>query len=129
MASVFKIVTVPSLIADAAKIESVVAQIVAEVKKISHLASPDSLPLIEYIMNLLHNLVPKNIGADLNKLLGQIIVTLYPQATAEQIASLDETVAYLFKAGKIKKIPVLRYAVHLSNEFLGACASAFFFAK
>jgi len=100
--------------------DQILQQIVAEVKKISHLTFPTSIELIEYICNLIENLVAKKDSINKETLMIDILKSVFPSITDEEIASAKLLVQYLLNSGAIKKIPVLKYAIHLSKQLLGS---------
>jgi signal transduction histidine kinase len=93
--------------------------IINEVKKISHLTKPTSADFLQFVASLLENLVVKRDKIDKKELFINILRITFPQITSEEIDLACTIVQSLIDNKIIKKIPILKYAWHLSQEVLG----------
>jgi hypothetical protein len=110
------------------KRDKIIKKIVDEVNKyLVHFASPDDIKLVRYIATLIENLVKRK---DFNKLgiFVDILKLVFPdKVNGEIIKRAIDLLEDLLKNKQIKKIPVLKYALHLSYELVKEATRSFFF--
>ena len=94
------------------KRDDIFIQITNEVKQIIHITKPSSPELIQYVASLIENLVLKKHSIDKQKLLEDIIKSLYPEITEKDLEAINETLEFLLTSGNIKKISISAYARH-----------------
>jgi len=102
------------------KRDNILNEIVTEVKKIVHLTYPTCIELIEYIGTLIENLVIKRDAIDKKQIFIDILKIVFPSITDEEINISVQAIEYLLNTKAIKKIPLLKYALHLSRELIGS---------
>jgi hypothetical protein len=68
---------------------------------------------------LIENLVSKKDGLNKQQMFRNILTLSFPSITTEQMQNAILILESLLSSKMIKKIPLLKYAIHLSKEFLG----------
>ena len=94
-------------------------KITTEVRKVAHLTSSTNADLLQFVASLIENLVAKRDKIDKKELFIDILRAVFPQITSDEINLAIQIVQSLLDNKIIKKIPILKYALHLSSEILG----------
>jgi hypothetical protein len=80
--------------------------------------SPTSLELIHYITLLLESIVEKKAGIDKLALFNDILKTLFPNITEDELTKAEEVINFLLSNKLIKKIPILKKALFYASDIL-----------
>jgi hypothetical protein len=91
-------------------------KIIGEVSKIANLTTSVNINLIKYIASLIENLVTEKL--DKKQMFLNVLNSCF-QLSSNEINTATEILEMLLKIGQIKKIPVYKYALHLTGEFFG----------
>jgi hypothetical protein len=94
-----------------------------------YFTSPTDIRLVRFISLLLENLVKKKHKIDKKELFIELLKLLYPSVSENEITHDIDLIEDLLKSKQIKKIPVLKYAVHLAYEFAKDFTYNFFLQK
>lgn len=101
------------------KKEELVQKIATEVKKIAGLTTVTNPDLVQFIASLIENLVIKKYGFDKKEIFIKIYQEVFKNISQDDIENNIKTLEFLLQSKLIKKIPVLKHALHLSREILG----------
>jgi hypothetical protein len=115
-----------------AKRDEILKKIFEEVNKYvarKYFSSPTDIRLVRFISVLLENLVKKSHKIDKLQLFIELLKLLFPSISEGEIRHDVELVEDALLHQQIKKIPVLKYALHLAFEFVKDTTKSFFFNK
>ena len=101
------------------KKEELIQKIATEVKKIATLTTSTNPDLVQFIASLIENLIIKKYGFDKKEIFIKIYQEVFKNISAEDIENNIKTLEFLLQSKLIKKIPILKHALHLSREILG----------
>ena len=91
--------------------------------------SPIDIRLVKFIGLLIENLVKPKHKIDKLGLFIEVLKLLYPTISADEVKHDIDLLEDLLKSKQIKKIPVLKYAIHLAYEFCKDFTRNFFLEK
>jgi hypothetical protein len=94
--------------------DAITRKIIGEVSKIANLTTSININLIKYIASLIENLVTEKI--DKKQMFLNVLNSCF-QMTEQEIITATQILETLLKINQIKKIPVYKYAIHLTAEF------------
>jgi hypothetical protein len=112
------------------KMDDIEKYIISEVTKLLPMYKGlTDIKLIKLIGTYIENMIKKHYGADKLAIFISIIKILFPNLTCEELQLSIRTLEECLLDKLIKKIPVLRYAYHLTHEFIKDSTKSFFFTK
>jgi len=97
--------------------EAILNEICDVVKDTAKLvATPTNVELIDYIANLIENLVSKNDKIDKEQLLIDILKNIFPNITDDEIDHVKASLQFLINSNAIKKITNFKYLSSYSYD-------------
>jgi len=117
--SVLSLIKPENILNKALNEDKITKIIVNEILKISHLTNPNEIELIKFTANLIENLVIKKDNLNKQQMFRNILTLSFPSITTEQMQNSILILESLLSSKMIKKIPLFKYAIHLSKEFFG----------
>jgi len=115
-----------------AKRDDILRKIFEEANKYvarKYFTSPTDIRLVRFLSLLIENLVKHKYKIDKKELFIELLKLLYPAISENEIREDVDLVEDLLKHHQIKKIPVLKYALHLAIEFTKDFTRNFFLEK
>ena len=101
--------------------------IVCEIKKLMlYFKGPVDIKLIKFVATLIENLIKKKYAQNKLLIFMDILRAIYPDVTEDEVNQSVFILEDLLKSKQIKKIPVLKFAVHLAKEFILDVGKSFF---
>jgi hypothetical protein len=120
MSLVTKIIQPKFSLAVLSTYDKIKQEIVNEIIKVKHLViSPTMIEFVHYISTLIENIVVKKDNINKATLFVDIIKSIFPNVTEDEISICKSIVNYLLDSNQIKKIPLLKYVTYLARELIG----------
>src|ERR1700694_3045362 len=93
--------------------------IITEVSKLlQYFSGVHDSKLVRFIATMIENLIKKKYECDKKQIFINVVKTLFPEVSDNELNISLNILEDLLSSNQIKKIPVLRYAVHLAKELI-----------
>jgi hypothetical protein len=108
------------------KRDKVVSVIVEQVNKyLKHFKDPADIKLVRFIATLIENLIKKK-GIDKLGVFLEVLKCVFPDINADVFNRACQILEDLLSNGQIKRIPILKYGLHLAYELIKQTTKSFF---